>query len=76
MSYELWNRRSRSSYGAFDTEGAAMQAVRRAADAYGRDFAERLVLGHENRRGRTRQIAAGAELVERALAGERRPVPA
>ena len=67
-TYELWNMRSRSIFGVFESEDAALEGVRRAAETYGRDFAERLALGCEDHRGRSRQIAAGAELVERALA--------
>jgi hypothetical protein len=75
-TYELWNMRSKSIFGVFDTEAAALAGVRAAARAYGRDFAEQLALGHEDRRGRSRQIAAGAELAERALARNRSAISA
>jgi hypothetical protein len=67
-SYELWNTRSGNLLGTFESEEAALEAVRQALAAYGRAYAERLLLGCEDRSGRSRKIAQSAELVERALA--------
>jgi hypothetical protein len=67
-SYELWNTRTGNLLGAFESEDAALEAVRQALTAYGRAYAERLLLGREDRRGRSRKIAESTELVERALA--------
>jgi hypothetical protein len=67
-SYELWNTRTGNLVGAFETEDAALAAVRQALEAYGPEYAERLLLGREGRNGRSRKIADRAALVERALA--------
>jgi hypothetical protein len=70
MTYELWSRVSRSIVGAFDTENAALAAVREALDAHGRPYAEQLALIREDSRGRSKAVADGRVLVERALAAE------
>ncbi len=44
-----------------------MLAVRAAVEAHGRPFAEAFALGYENARGRSRAIAQGKALIERAL---------
>jgi hypothetical protein len=69
MSYEVWSKVSRSIVGAFPTKDDALAAVREANEAHGRKYAEDLALIYEDRRGRSRAIAEGLELVERALAG-------
>jgi hypothetical protein len=75
-TYELWNTRTGNIIGAYDSEDAALEAVRRVIESYGRAYAERLLLGREDRHGRSRRIAASAELVERALADRPRPISA
>lgn len=70
MAYELWRIPAASLFGTFDAEADALAAVRREAEAHGREYAEQFALGFENTRGRSRPIAAGAELVNRALAAE------
>ena len=75
-TYELWNTRTGNIVGTFESEDAALKAVRQAMDSYGRDYAERLLLGREDRNGRSRRIADGAELVRLALTVEDRPLPA
>lgn len=75
-TYELWNTRTGNIVGAFESEDAALEAVRRTVESYGRAYAERLLLGREDHHGRSRRVAAGAELVERALTVRHRPIPA
>jgi hypothetical protein len=75
-TYELWNTRTGNIVGAFENEEAALEAVCKAVESYGREYAEQLLLGRENSRGRSRMIATGAELVERAQPDGRRRIPA
>ncbi len=73
-TYELWNTRTGNIVGAFDSEDAALEAVRQAVESYGRDYAEHLLLGREDRHGRSRRIADSTELVHRALTIRRPPI--
>lgn len=57
-----------SLFGTFDAEADALAAVRREVQANGREYAEQFALGFENARGRSRPIASGTDLVNRALA--------
>ena len=75
-TYELWNTRTGNIVAGFETEEAALEAVRQAIESYGRDYAERLLLGREDRHGRSRRIAAGAELVQRVLTMRPRSISA
>jgi hypothetical protein len=72
MHYELWHIPSGNLVNTFDGESAALAAVRRAFEQNGRAAGEAFALGTEDRRGRSRQIAAGADLLARALAEESR----
>jgi hypothetical protein len=67
-TYELWSLTSHNLVGDFASEAEAFAAVRAAYAEHGPEYAAGLALGHEDRRGRTRPIAQGATLVERALA--------
>ena len=73
MTYELWSKLSRSIVGAFPTEEAALAAVRDAVDTYGRAYAEGLAVIREDRRGRSKVVAEGPALVDRALAAIQPP---
>jgi hypothetical protein len=55
---------------AFHTESEALETIRTAHDAHGHAYAARYRLVAEDGRGEATPIASGAELVERALAGE------
>jgi hypothetical protein len=66
-AYELWSMTSRNLLGCFGTEAEALAAVRDALERNGPDYAVALALGREDRRGRTRAIAHGSALIERAL---------
>ena len=75
-SYELWDMRSRNIVGGFDTEEEALAAIRSAIERHGRAYVDDLFLGVESR-GRSKPIAQGQALAERALAaGRRLAVPA
>lgn len=67
MTYELWSKVSRSIIGAFVSESAALAAVREAFEAHGRSYAEQLAVVREDSRGRSKLIAEGAPLIDRAL---------
>jgi len=69
MHYELWHVPSGNLVNTFERETEALAAVRRAFELDGREAGEAFALGTEDRRGRSRQIAIGAELLARALAG-------
>ena len=71
MIYELWDTSSRNLIGAYDTEQAAIEVVRQVAAAHGWDAAEALALGQEDKAGRSRLLATGRDLAERARAGMR-----
>jgi len=68
ITYELWDAESNNLWGAYDSEAAALTAVRKAALAYGRASAEALTLGYQNPPGRFHPIAEGTGLVSRANA--------
>ena len=67
MTYELWSKTSRSIVGAFQTEGAGLNAVRAAIEAHGRAYAEGMAMIREDSRRRSTPVVEGAALVERAL---------
>jgi hypothetical protein len=69
-SYELWNMASGNLAGVFPSEDEALEAVVR----HGESYVQNLALGLENTRGRSRVIASGRDLVERA-AGHRSTTP-
>jgi hypothetical protein len=68
MTYELWSKASRSIVGGFDSEAEALAAVRDALARHGRAYAEEFAVVREDQRGRSKLIAEGTELVERAVA--------
>jgi hypothetical protein len=70
MHFELWHVPSGNLVHTFDEEAEALAVVKRAFEQHGRDAGESFALGTEDRRGRSRQVAVGAELLERALDGE------
>jgi hypothetical protein len=67
MRFELWDLTTRNVAGFFDTEAEALAAVRAAFQSHGRGYAEAFALVREDARGRSKTIARGAELVERAV---------
>ena len=67
MNYELWSLSSRNIVADFETEAAALQAVAVIVQQQSRDAALDLLLGVEDDAGRSRPIAQGQDLVDRAL---------
>ena len=80
MTFELWDTRSRNAIGGFDSEAAALAVVREAIEDHGRGAVSHWLLGSENADGRSKIIAQGDALADRAQAAEARerhsPVPA
>ncbi len=66
MNYELWSLSSRNIVADFETEAAALRAVAVIVQQQGRDAALDLLLGVEDDAGRSRPIAQGQDLVDRA----------
>jgi hypothetical protein len=67
MHYELWHMPSGNLVNTFEHEAEALVVVRRAYEQRGREAGESYALGTEDRRGRSRQLAAGPDLLDRAL---------
>ena len=70
MHYELWHMPSGNLVNTFEREADALVVVRRAYEQGGREAGESFALGTEDRRGRSRQVAAGSDLLARALGHE------
>lgn len=68
MAYELSSTDTRNIVGDYETEAAALTVVTNALRTQGRAAVVDLALGYEDRRGRTRMIAAGEELIARSRA--------
>lgn len=68
MPYVLWSIPSASALATYDTEAAALAAVQEGVERNGLPYGLDLLLTHENRRGDTRTVASGTELVQRAQA--------
>lgn len=68
MAYELWEMASRNAIAGFPTEDEALAAVREEIAAGGRGAVDTWFLGYEDARGRSKALAQGAQLAERALA--------
>lgn len=73
MHFELWHMPSGNLVNTYAEEGEALVVVRRAYERDGRDAGEAFALGTEDRRGRSRQLAAGADLLARALSDQGDP---
>lgn len=67
VTFELWSTASGNVIGCFDTEVAALAAIRDALDAHGEEYVIGLALGREDTRGHSQAIAQGTELLKRAL---------
>lgn len=67
MTYELWNMRTGNAIGEFATEVQALAFVRDAIARNGSGYADLLFLGATSR-GRSKPIAQGSALAERAIA--------
>ena len=67
-TFELWDLQTRNALGGYATEADALAVVRRSIEAEGRAVTDDLALLRVGSRGRTKTIAIGASLAERALA--------
>src|SRR5437763_648324 len=65
-TYELWDIETANLIGTYETEDAALSVVRQAIETHGQDYVASLALGSEDKRGRSKLLAKGAELPERA----------
>jgi hypothetical protein len=72
VAYELWNMRTGNAIGDFRTEAEALAAVRAAIERHGRSYVDKLFLGYESSSGRSKPIAQGQALAERAIAAANR----
>ena len=70
MTYDLWDSESGNIIGTFVTRDQALSVVREALSRHGVGYAETLLLGQEDSRGRTKAIARGKKLVQLARALE------
>lgn len=67
-TYELWDTETRNRVAVFDTEEAALAAVRHTLGTQGRYLAETLLLGTDDEEGSGDFIAKGNELIALAEA--------
>jgi ribulose bisphosphate carboxylase small subunit len=67
MAYEVWSVPSGSLLATYASEAEALADVRAAFAEHGEEYVRGLLLGHEDRRGRSHLIAEGEALVQRAL---------
>ena len=68
MADEVWSVVSSNLLATYESEAEALADVRAAIERNGAEYGRGLLLGYEDRRGRSRLIAEGEALVERALA--------
>src|SRR4051812_1924677 len=73
MAYEVWSVPSGSLLATYASEAEALADVRAAFAEHGEEYVRGLLLGYEDRRGRSRLIAEGEALVQRALQAETTP---
>jgi len=67
MAFELWSGASGNLLSVHETEAEALAAVRRVAAVNDPAYVAALGLLYESKRGRSRLIAEGEALVQRAL---------
>ena len=72
MFYELLDLETGNLIGTYDTEQEALAVVRRAYQLNGSGYVRDLALGYEDDGGEGEQLAAGSDLLARALADEPR----
>lgn len=70
MTYDLWDSESGNIIGTFVTRDQALSVVREALACHGVAYAETLLLGQEDSRGRAKAIARGKELIQLARASD------
>jgi len=67
MAFEIWETETRNIVDGFVTEEAALAAVKDAIARHGVSYVASWFLAYENESGDSHEIAAGGELIERAL---------
>ena len=67
MAFELWETESRNLAAVYDTEREALAAIRDALERHGKQYVQSFALVHEDKRGDSKTVALGAELIARAL---------
>ena len=68
LPFELWDTESANLLDVYRTEEEALADVADAVKSHGLEGAKHLLLGYEDENGRSRVIAKGLALAERALA--------
>ena len=76
MAFELWEVGRRNLAAVYDTEAEALAAIRDAVDRHGRQYAESFALVHEDKKGNSKTVAMGVDLIERATRVAALKVPA
>jgi hypothetical protein len=66
--FELWDTESANLLDTYRTEEEALADVADTVKSHGLESAKHLLLGYEEENGRSRVIAKGLALAERALA--------
>ena len=67
MTFDLWSEASRTIVRSFPTESEALAAMREATEAQDCAYAEELAVIGEDGRGRSKAVADGAQLANRAF---------
>ena len=67
MTFELWETESGNIIGGYQTEAAALQAVREVVCPHGAEVVQSWLLTQEDKRGRSKALLSGSALAERAL---------
>ena len=70
LFFELLDVQTGNLIGTYETEQQALVVVRRAYQLNGSEYVRNLALGCEDDDGEGEQLAAGADLLTRALADE------
>jgi len=70
MFFELLDVETGNLIGTYETEEEALAVVRRAARLNGPSYVSALALGYEDQDGEGAQLAAGADLLDRAYASD------
>lgn len=66
MIYELWDTDTFNLVGSYESEADALGVVRSAVARHGTGYVEGLALVSEDDRGRSRTLAEGRHLLDRA----------
>jgi hypothetical protein len=70
MAFELWETSTGNLIGSYAAEQEALELIRGAIEAHGDAYVHSIALGYAGTDGRSRILAQGKGLVERALAAK------